>query len=134
MKVFVSLFFIGTISIVAEAGWAPSKLVGMRYPPLANQARIEGIVKLTVTLNPNGTVAKVEIVSGNRVLAEAAVENLKEWVFERCSIPSSANKLSAGFKFVFRLEGETESPPRSDFRFEQPNTVYITAPAQRWQP
>jgi TonB family protein len=51
-----------------------------RYPPLARQARIEGVVKVTFTLPASGgEPANVEAVSGHPVLKAAAVENVKTW-------------------------------------------------------
>ena len=51
-----------------------------RYPPLARQARIEGLVKVTFTLPASaGEPANVEAVSGHPVLKAAAVENVKTW-------------------------------------------------------
>jgi TonB family protein len=53
-----------------------------RYSPLARQARVEGIVKVTFTLPANaGEPANVEATSGHPVLKAAAVENVKTWHF-----------------------------------------------------
>jgi TonB family protein len=52
------------------------------YPPLARQARIEGIVKLTFTLRANaGEPMDVQVVSGHAALKVAAVENVQTWRF-----------------------------------------------------
>lgn len=49
-----------------------------KYPPLACQARIEGVVKLTFTLPANaGEPTNVEMVSGHPMLKGAAMENVK---------------------------------------------------------
>jgi hypothetical protein len=53
------------------------------HPPLALQARIEGIVKLTFTLGPNAAEPmKIQMVSGHKALKGAAVENVKTWPFQ----------------------------------------------------
>jgi outer membrane biosynthesis protein TonB len=50
------------------------------YPPLALQARIEGIVKLTFTLGPTAAEPmKIQAVSGHTALKGAAVESVKTW-------------------------------------------------------
>ena len=50
-----------------------------RYPPLARERGIEGIVSLLFELNEDGGIKRVEIVrsSGQRILDEAAVEAVK---------------------------------------------------------
>ena len=45
-----------------------------RYPLLAAAARIEGTVKLILTLNEKGEVASVEVISGHPMLKSAANE------------------------------------------------------------
>jgi hypothetical protein len=53
-----------------------------KYPPLACQARIEGIVKLTFTLSANAAEpTNVEVVTGHPMLKGAAMDNLKTWKF-----------------------------------------------------
>ena len=53
------------------------------YPPLARQARIEGVVKLTFILPANAEgPTKVEVVSGHQMLKDAALDNVKTWKFE----------------------------------------------------
>jgi TonB family protein len=54
-----------------------------KYPPLACQARVEGVVTLTFTLPANGTTpTDVELVSGSTLFKAAAAENVKTWHFE----------------------------------------------------
>lgn len=52
------------------------------YPPLARQARIQGVVRLQAVIGPDGRVEKVEAVSGPPLLRQAAVDAVKEWVYE----------------------------------------------------
>jgi TonB family protein len=54
-----------------------------KYPPLACQARIEGVVKLTFTLSANaGEPTNIEVVSGHPILKGAAIENVRTWKFQ----------------------------------------------------
>ena len=52
------------------------------YPPMAKQLRIAGEVELEAVVAENGTVDKVNIVSGNPVLTKPASEALKKWKFK----------------------------------------------------
>ena len=49
------------------------------YPALAKTARVEGIVVLEGTINPQGKVEKLHVVSGHPMLVDAAIEAVKKW-------------------------------------------------------
>jgi TonB family protein len=51
------------------------------YPPEAKQAGIQGTVKLQVILDKDGRVQDVKVVSGDPLLAAAAVDAVKNWVY-----------------------------------------------------
>jgi TonB family protein len=51
------------------------------YPPIARQMGITGAVVVTATVDPSGKVIKAESTSGNRLLASAAIEAVKQWKF-----------------------------------------------------
>jgi TonB family protein len=57
------------------------------YPPLARQARVYGVVKVTFTLPANAAEpVNVEAGAGHPLLKSAAVENVKTWHFRNtCS-------------------------------------------------
>ncbi len=57
------------------------------YPPLARQARISGVVHLRVTIGTDGTVQHMEIASGHPLLVPAAMEAVKQWVFQAAAAP-----------------------------------------------
>src|SRR5436309_16036790 len=81
----IILFFAAFISITTAAQGEPVLVSASipKHPPLACQARIGGVVKLTFTLGASGAEpTDVEAVSGPKVLRAAAVENIKTWRFE----------------------------------------------------
>jgi protein TonB len=51
------------------------------YPPLAKQARIQGTVSYTATINKDGTIQSLEVISGHPLLVEAATDAVKQWVY-----------------------------------------------------
>lgn len=51
------------------------------YPPLAKMAKIEGVVKLEITVERNGEVSNVEVKSGHPLLAKAALEAVRQWEY-----------------------------------------------------
>ena len=53
--------------------------VAPKYPPEAGRERIEGIVVLMAVIGKDGTVEDVRVQSGLPVLAQAAIEAVKQW-------------------------------------------------------
>jgi protein TonB len=53
--------------------------VAPKYPPEAGRARIEGTVVLLAVIGKDGSVEEVRIKSGLSVLAQAAIEAVKQW-------------------------------------------------------
>ena len=49
------------------------------YPELARRLNLEGVVKLTVTVAPDGEVKHSQVLGGNPVLAKAAQDAVKKW-------------------------------------------------------
>ncbi|HXG33087.1 MAG TPA: energy transducer TonB [Bryobacteraceae bacterium] len=52
------------------------------YPPLARQARIQGTVRLTAIIARDGTIQELQVVSGHPLLVPAALEAVKQWVYQ----------------------------------------------------
>ena len=61
------------------------------YPPLARQARIQGTVRLRITVNPAGRVAASQLVAGHPLLVPAAVDAVRRWLYA----PAIANGVPA---------------------------------------
>jgi protein TonB len=51
------------------------------YPPLARQARISGTVRLTAIIGRDGAIERLQLISGHPLLASAALEAVKQWVY-----------------------------------------------------
>jgi TonB family protein len=52
------------------------------YPEVAKRMRVEGVVKLSVTVDAEGKVLDVKTVSGNHMLSIAAEDSVRRWKFE----------------------------------------------------
>ena len=53
------------------------------YPPMALQARIQGIVRLDVVIGEDGRVTNATVVSGHPLLVPAATEAIKQWEYSQ---------------------------------------------------
>jgi TonB family protein len=51
------------------------------YPQTLKIAQIGGLVRLSATVTPNGTVTKVEVRGGNPILAESASAAVMKWKY-----------------------------------------------------
>ncbi|HWR36982.1 MAG TPA: TonB family protein [Clostridia bacterium] len=56
------------------------------YPTLARQLKLEGMVVLKAVITKNGSVQFIERVSGNPVLAGAAIKAVREWRYRPASL------------------------------------------------
>lgn len=52
------------------------------YPALAKQARISGVVRLSAIISKDGTIQHLEVISGHPLLVPAALEAVKQWVYQ----------------------------------------------------
>jgi len=52
-----------------------------KYPRELKQNEIGGIVRLSVSVSPNGSVAKITPIGGNPVLVDAATQAVKQWKY-----------------------------------------------------
>jgi TonB family protein len=62
-----------------------SKLVSQPapvYPPLAKQARIQGVVQLQAIINKDGTMQNLAVITGHPLLIPAALDAVKNWVYQ----------------------------------------------------
>lgn len=52
------------------------------YPPIAIAARISGVVRLMGTIGKDGAIQNLQLVSGHPLLARAALEAVRQWVYK----------------------------------------------------
>ena len=56
--------------------------VAPTYPELAKRMNISGVVKILITVAPNGSIKDTKVYGGHPVLANAALDAVKRWRFE----------------------------------------------------
>jgi TonB family protein len=52
------------------------------YPPEAKEARIQGKVQLMAVIAKDGTMKQLEVISGHPLLVPAALDAVKQWVYD----------------------------------------------------
>jgi TonB family protein len=70
------------LSLSAETAEVLVRPVEPVYPMLAEQSNVQGSVVLRARVGKDGTVESVQVVSGPEILANAAVEAVKQWRFK----------------------------------------------------
>jgi TonB family protein len=76
------------------------------YPPLAKQARIQGVVVMKAVLAKDGTVQNLTVVSGHSLLVQAALDAAKQWVYQPTLLNGQPVEVSTQISVNFTLEGE----------------------------
>jgi protein TonB len=51
------------------------------YPPIAQSARVQGIVIIEATIGPDGSVRDAKVLRGQPLLNEAALEAVRQWKY-----------------------------------------------------
>jgi len=78
----LSLLLIGSLG--AQDG-KERKLISKQdpqCPELAKKMNLHGSVKIKLWISPQGSVRRSEYIGGHPLLAQAAIESLKEWRYE----------------------------------------------------
>ena len=58
------------------------KRVQPRYPQNALSMRVQGAVQMEATINKEGNISNLKVISGDAVLARAATEAVKQWRYK----------------------------------------------------
>jgi protein TonB len=74
-----------------------------QYPPLARQMRTSGVVELVGIIATDGRIRELKLRSGNPLLAPAALEAVRQWVYEPTLLNGEPVELVAAISVTFRL-------------------------------
>lgn len=90
--------------------------VDAQYPKEADRNKTQGTVILRATIDKNGTVSNIAIISGDLILADAAVDAVRNWKFEPYTQSGQSIEVQQQFTFHFSLgtksaEFDAQLPP-----------------------
>lgn len=60
------------------------------YPAIAREVRTAGPVRLMAHIDENGVLKSVKVVSGNPILARAAIDAVQKWKFKPAHLNGQA--------------------------------------------
>lgn len=87
----------------AEAMKAAKERPAPEYPPMARQLHLEGEVQVEAHISESGNVEDVKPLTGNAVLANAAVQAMRRWKFTPVVTDGKARKVVTEMSFSFKL-------------------------------
>jgi periplasmic protein TonB len=75
------------------------------YPPLARQARIQGVVVLQAEISKDGSIQNLQLISGHPMLAPAAIEAVKQWKYKPYLLNGEPVEVETQVQVNFTLSG-----------------------------
>jgi hypothetical protein len=91
------------------------------YPPLARAANVQGVVHLKITTDGHRVIA-THVEDGNKLLASAAVENVRTWQF------STHEPRTFTVTYHYKLDAKlTGSPNNSTVVLRLPTEVEVSS-------
>jgi periplasmic protein TonB len=79
--------------------------VNPTYPPLARQARIQGVVILQAQISKDGNIENLQLISGHPMLAPAAIEAVKQWKYKPYLLNGEPVEVETQVQVNFTLAG-----------------------------
>ena len=79
------------------------KKVVPTYPPVAKQARISGTVRLMGVVARDGTIQNLQVISGHPLLQKAAIEAVRQWIYQPTILDGQAVEVLAPIEVIFTL-------------------------------
>jgi periplasmic protein TonB len=79
--------------------------VNPTYPPLARQARIQGVVILQAQISKEGNIENLQLISGHPMLAPAAIEAVRQWKYKPYLLNGEPVEVETQVQVNFTLSG-----------------------------
>jgi protein TonB len=74
------------------------------YPEIARRARVSGTVRLVGVIAKNGTIEQLQVVSGNPLLIQAALDAVRQWLYRPTTLNGAAVEVIAPIDVIFTLQ------------------------------
>jgi periplasmic protein TonB len=73
------------------------------YPPVARDAHIQGAVVLTAIIGKDGSILRLQVISGNPLLAPAAIGAVKQWRYKPYVLNGQPIEVETTVTVTFRV-------------------------------
>jgi len=134
------IWLVGMFSEVSRTPLWPKHIVTPEYPPIGRTAHVTGTVTLTLTIDERGSVQNAEaakdssLQQGPLMLQKYAIENVRQWTFEKPPSAPYSETIVYDFEFDSSLDakgrpsesrGRCYTPSISRVTFDLPERVTI---------
>jgi TonB family protein len=102
-----SLVWAEDVKLVRMPSMPDSKILHKVQPAYTGDAaclHIQGVVKIGVTIGTDGRVERMNLISGHKLLAPAAMQAVRRWVFEPTQVQGHAVKVATQISIPFDLD------------------------------
>lgn len=79
------------------------KKVAPKYPKEARKKHIEGVVVMKATIDTNGNIVGLTLVSGDPLLAKAAMDAVKQWKYRPYFLKGEPVEVETDIRVNFEL-------------------------------
>jgi periplasmic protein TonB len=76
-----------------------------QYPPLARQARIQGVVVLRAMISREGKIENLQVITGHPLLVKSAIDAVLQWRYRPYYLNSEAVEVETQVTVNFTLSG-----------------------------
>ena len=95
------------VSEGVSKGMLISKVIP-EYPMLAREARISGVVVLSATIDKNGEIKNLQVISGHPLLVPAAMAAVEHWLYKPYLLNHEPVEVQTQVTVTFALAGKGE--------------------------
>jgi protein TonB len=73
------------------------------YPEIAKRSRVSGRVRLMSVIAADGTIQKLQVTEGHPLLVAAALEAVRQWVYQPTLLNGQPVEVQAPIEVIFTL-------------------------------
>jgi TonB family protein len=81
------------------------------YPRVAFLARVQGVVRFSITISEEGTVERIRLISGHPFLVQAAMDAVKQWRYRPTFRVGEPVSVRTTVSVTFRISSERPEGP-----------------------
>jgi protein TonB len=97
------------ITRVKQGGAVMVKMLKVKvapvYPPLAREKGIQGTVRLHTIVGKDGSIEQMEVISGQPLLVQAALDAVRQWKYRITYLNGEAVEVDTVIDIIFSLNG-----------------------------
>jgi len=76
-----------------------------QYPPLARQARVQGIVVLRAVISRDGKIENLQVIGGHPLLVKSAMDAVRQWRYRPYYLNNEPVEVETQVTVNFTLTG-----------------------------